>query len=336
MQKYIYPVSAALIAISAPAVAQNADRLATEVFAAAADGDIKALTRFLDDGYDPNFRRGGRTALAHAVLSGRTEAVRLLLSRGADPTTTYYDPYVVGYDHPRSLIEIARSTGKNEIAAILSQQTPKSEQTATTPTAIDRPKKVNPVTRPAASLGASRWAPPNAFSADDEILFSTSGGADWRLGRVVEVGSGEYARLYLVEEPNGSRHYVDWNRLTSRERQPYWTSFFVGDWDINTGIASTFRTDGRDVYHIVSGGMRLPPLRVNADGSYIWSTGSEVLRGKWIARNDAPGIVLLKGAKGTDWKLVNSTTRSTHVTFKVDEVRLSSSTYSRVGHRLEK
>lgn len=334
MQRYTWPLTAALIAISAPAIAQADDRRATEVFAAAAAGDMKALAGFLDDGFDPNYRRGGRTALAHAVLSSRTEAVRLLLSRGADPATTYHDQDVVGYERPRALAEIARSTGKTEIAALLGERSARREP-AVAPSASPVPvPKARPGSAPTSPVGASKWAHPDSFSANDEIIFTTSGGVEWRPGRIVEVGSGEYVKLYLVEEPNGSRHYVDWNRVTSTKRQPYWTSFFVGDWDINTGIASNFRSDGRDVYHIVSGGMRLPPLRVNSDGSYVWSTGAATVRGKWIMRDDAPGIVLLDGDKGADWKLVNSTTRSTYDTFKADEVRLSTPTCSRVGHRI--
>jgi hypothetical protein len=338
MKPYLRPIAAVLIACSVPAAAQDADRQATEVFAAAADGDVRALTSFLDGGYDPNYRRGGRTALAHAVLSGRVDAVRLLLNRGADPRTTYHDPDIVGYDRPRSLIEIADATGKREIATLLrGGGNPKpgiNETPANAPVATATAGKTKRTPVQARNIGASNWAHPTAFAAGDEILFTTSGGSEWRPGRILEAGSGEHVNLYLIEEPNGSRHYVDWNRVTSKTRQPYWTQFFVGDWDINTGIASNFRTDGRDVYHVVSGGMRLPPLRVNGDGSYQWSAGTKVVRGQWVAREDAPGITLLKGDKGADWKLVNSTTRSTHDTFKTDEIRLSSPVYSRVGHRI--
>ena len=338
MKAYLWPIAALLIACSAPAVAQDADRQATEVFAAAADGDVRALTSFLDGGYDPNYRRGGRTALAHAVLSGRVDAVRLLLSRGADPRTTYHDPDIAGYDRPRSLIEIADATGKREIAALLrargNSKPGTNERPANAPVATADAGKATRAPDQTRNVGASNWARPTAFAAGDEILFTTSGGSEWRSGRIIETGSGEHVKLYLVEEPNGSRHYVDWNRVTSKTRQPYWTEFFVGDWDINTGIASNFRTDGRNVYHIVSGGMRLPPLRVNGDGTYQWSVGGKVVRGQWVAREDAPGITLLKGDKSADWRLVNSTTRSTHDIFKTDEVRLSSPGYSRVGHRL--
>lgn len=333
---------------SGPGLAQDVDTVATEVFATAATGDVPALKAFLDAGFDPNYKRGGRSALAHAVLSGRAEAVKLLLARGADPNTVYEDQDVVGYDRPRALIEIAESTGKTQIAALLRARSgaqskqlignagdaaPLERRTSARPGLVGTADLRRGVDQTTGAV-ASRWAPPNTFSAEEQVSFTTSGGAGWRSGRVVEVGAGEFTNMYLIEEPNGSRHYVDWNRVTSKARQPYWTGFFVGDWDINTGIASTFRTDGRDVYHIVSGGMRLPPLRIESDGSYIWSTGSGQVRGSWVPREDGPGIKLLKGDKGIDWTLVNSTTRSTLETFKVDEVRLSSPVYSRVGHRI--
>ena len=326
------------VVFSTAALAQDTDRTATEVFAAAAGGDVAALGAFLDAGFDPNYRRGGRTALAHAVLSGRTDAVKLLLSRGANPDTVYEDRDVVGYDRPRQLLEIAESTGKTQIAALLraaSRAQPATVQNSANPVPLAR---VPAVTRGTAAVApgteASRWASPNSFSAGDQIFFTTSGGAEWRSGQVAQVGSGEFANMYLVEEPNGARHYVDWNRLTAMTRQPYWTGFFVGDWDISTGIASNFRTDGRNVYHIVSGGMKLPPLRVDANGTYIWSTSSGQVRGRWVPRENAPGITLLKADRGVDWTVVNSTTRSTLETFRTDEVRLSSPVSSRVGHRI--
>lgn len=337
MRYSAFPVALVAAVSGGPVLAQDVDRVATEVFAAASTGDIPALAAFLDAGFDPNYKRGGRSALAHAVLSGRFEAVKLLLSRGADPKTIYEDPDVVGYDRPRALLEIAESTGKTSIAALLragSSPRARGGDTSAKPEASGRTQDAGRPVVPTSGARASRWAAPNSFSAGEQVWFTTSGGAEWRSGQVVQVGSGEFDRMYLLEEPNGSRHYVDWNRVTSKSRQPYWTDFFVGDWDINTGIASNFRTDGRDVYHVVSGGMRLPPLRIGSDGSYVWSTGSGQLRGRWVAREDAPGITLLKGDKGVDWNLVNSTTRSTLETFKVDEVRLTSPAYSRIGHRL--
>ncbi len=86
-------------------------------------------------------------------------------------------------------------------------------------------------------------------------------------------------------------------------------------------------TDGRDVYRVVSRGMSLPPLRVNRDGTYSWrvlANGSErVIDGRWVAREDGPGIILLAGDEGRDWTVTNATDRSTLRNFGRAEIHLT-------------
>jgi hypothetical protein len=57
--------------------------------------------------------------------------------------------------------------------------------------------------------------------------------------------------------------------------------------------------------------MRLPPLRVNADGSYSWrveKNGRETLiKGRWIPNPKNPGIILQNGENGVDWTMYNNT-----------------------------
>lgn len=58
----------------------------TPLAAAAAAGDLSAMTALLDKGADPNASgRLGMTPLAAAAREGRLEAIELLLKRGADP-----------------------------------------------------------------------------------------------------------------------------------------------------------------------------------------------------------------------------------------------------------
>jgi hypothetical protein len=70
-------------------------------------------------------------------------------------------------------------------------------------------------------------------------------------------------------------------------------------------------TDGTNLYRTYSGGMRLPPLKVNADGSYSWrveQNGRETLiKGRWAPNPDGPGIFLRKGEHGVDWLMYNNT-----------------------------
>jgi hypothetical protein len=320
----------AAAALSTASLAQTDDpyRTAAEVNAAASIGDVAAARGFLDAGFDVNYRRGNSTALGAAVIAGRAEMVRFLLSRGADPRTIIKDEYVSGLENGVSVLDYARKGGRDDIVAALLGAM--GEAPAAIPV-----QAAPPAQAPApAATKVSQWAAPASFAAGADILFTTSGGAEWRAGVVEKVGSGEFDRQYLIREANGSTHWVDFTRVTAPARQSYWTGYFVGDWDINTGIAVTQRTDGRDLYQIYTGGLRLPPLRINADGSYSWGVGGKLIKGRWTARTDAPGVVLLAGDRGVDWTVVNSTTRSTLDIIRADEIRLTSSVTSRIGHRI--
>ncbi|WP_114778644.1 hypothetical protein [Botryobacter ruber] len=85
-------------------------------------------------------------------------------------------------------------------------------------------------------------------------------------------------------------------------------NFFIGKWEVHVlGATSTFTKNG-DVYRRFSGGMKLPPLEVKANGTYTWVTqDNKVIRGKWIARDGVPGIVLLKAVDGLDYTLYEKT-----------------------------
>lgn len=330
-------VSAIIFSIAAapPALAQDMDRAATAVFAAAADGNITLLREYLDAGYDVNYQRKGDTALSNAVVFKRTEAVRFLLERGANPAMMTYDEYVVGFQTPRPLIEYARKSSSREIVALLEARLGNA---AAAPAVAQAPSAPRASVIPTGRASA-RWAPPASFAAGQAVLISTSGGLEWRPGTVIEVGTGEDERQYLVRDGNNQNHWLDWPRVTATTRQPYWTQYFVGDWKLHTGMSSVLRTDGRDVYRLTEGGMKLPPLRINADGSYFWRTSDgKSLRGRWTARADKPGIVLAQGEKGLDWTLYNSTSKSSIDASRADEVRLVNpavmgSVGSRIGNR---
>jgi hypothetical protein len=333
-------VSAAAV-FAAPAAAQDMDRMATEAFAAASDGDIRTIAGYLDAGLDVNYVRNGRSMLSAAVSSRRAEAVRFLLERGADPMITSFTPDVVGYDQPRPLIEHARKLGAPEIVALLEARLPAAARAArSAPTGAPAPRAA--VTTPAAGIAgrfSAHWARPGAYAVGDKVLFSTSGGLDWRPGRISRVGTGDFDRKYLVvDDKHQGTDWVNWTQVTARSRQPYWTAYFVGDWSLHTGMSSVLRTDGRDVYNVVNGGMKLPPLRVNADGSYTWVTvEGKRIGGRWQPRPDVPGVVLMKGNKGLDWTLHNSSTVSTTDIHRQDELRLHNpGAMGSVGYRLSR
>jgi hypothetical protein len=86
-------------------------------------------------------------------------------------------------------------------------------------------------------------------------------------------------------------------------------SFFIGKWDVHiNGATSTFTRDG-DLYRRYSGGMKLAPLEIKADSSYIWQIApNRTISGSWEKRADGePGITLLKGIDGKDWTLYEKT-----------------------------
>lgn len=76
--RYLATLTLAVVA-TAPAAARDMDRMATAVFAAAAEGNVALLQGYLDSGYDVNYQRKGDTALSMAVVFKRPAAVRLLL-----------------------------------------------------------------------------------------------------------------------------------------------------------------------------------------------------------------------------------------------------------------
>lgn len=72
-----------------PSIDENANDITLDVslHKAAAQGDLALMTHLLDSGTDINGRdRGEGTALQRAILNDESLAVRLLISRGADPS----------------------------------------------------------------------------------------------------------------------------------------------------------------------------------------------------------------------------------------------------------
>lgn len=246
-----------------------------------------------------------------------------------------YVEFVVGMETPRPLIDYARKSSSPEIVAMLegalgvSRPTPPPARKAAAPrapvpVAATPPRAVRAAPPPARAAGGVRWDRPGIYRPGQPVLISTNGGLDWRPGKVLQIGSGEFDKTYLVVDGDGQNHYLDWTKVTTTERQPYWTSQFVGDWALNTGMSSVVRTDGRDAYQVTEGGMRLPPLRIKADGTYSWIlTDGRRVQGRWISRPDKPGVVLQKGDKGLDWTVYNSTTLSSLTVSGAEEIRLA-------------
>lgn len=106
-------------------------------------------------------------------------------------------------------------------------------------------------------------------------------------------GSGDIVPCYAVHRVGGA---VD-------------NSFFVGDWEVRINGATTTFVKGNDLYRRVSGGMKLPPLQIKADGTYTWiDMDGKVLNGAWNPRPEGvPGIVIKNGLDGMDWTVYEKT-----------------------------
>lgn len=67
---------------------ERLEQIPYDLIRAAEDGDVSLISSLLDEGADVNRVVDGRfpwTPLMHAASNGRTECVKLLLERGADP-----------------------------------------------------------------------------------------------------------------------------------------------------------------------------------------------------------------------------------------------------------
>ncbi|MCW3082217.1 ankyrin repeat domain-containing protein, partial [Segetibacter sp.] len=187
------------------------------------------------------------------------------------------------------------------------------------------------ITKPAAAK--------SNFNQGDTVLHSRDRGRTWERGIIKEVSTNALlttnnSPLYLVENmTKTSKNYLDINFLATLERKPEWTSFFVSDWDLYLPIAATERVIDRDVYQIISGGDKLPPLRINANNTYSWVIDkNNVIRGKWKANDKGPGVILLKGDRGVDWLVYNTSDAQNRKIYKKDYVMIVSDSHYITKH----
>ena len=111
--KRSFTVLLTLAFISSVAFAQTSKQeLNDQFYEAVRQGDVKAVTKLLDQGVDVNTKfRYGATALFKAAERGHTEVVRLLLARGADVTVkdTFYGATAMSWALDNDHIETVRA-----------------------------------------------------------------------------------------------------------------------------------------------------------------------------------------------------------------------------------
>lgn len=172
------------------------------------------------------------------------------------------------------------------------------------------------------------------FGVGESVIYR-GGGPLWLSGAKVEAYDPE-KRTYRLRFESGSGDIVPCHSVGRPGRVS--NDFFIGGWEVYVGGATSTFKRGGDRYRRFGGGVKLPPLEIKADGTYVWrDSGGKVIRGKWESREAVPGITLLGGLDGKDWTVYESTEGIAPTQGTRDEIRfhhLPSSTGYYLAYRL--
>lgn len=277
--------------VSASAAAQSIPEM--QLISAAQDCRVDEAAGLIRQGVDLNARNsGGYTPLMMAAGNGCEEVVRLLLDNGADASIVHGSFGTAAAQakmHRHSKIQaMLEASGGGSVTQVAARQQPAAP-----------PLKPMP-----SGAGSKTWPKLGHYRIGQEVLYSGTAGKTWDRGVVKDIDP-KYG--YGIEGVTGS---TDAYFVVGTEREPFWTSYFIGDWKVSVPMAMGSVTDGRYIYRTVSGGMRLPPLRINADGSYTWrvqqGSGEKLLKGRWVPNPDGPGVILKNADQGADWLVYNN------------------------------
>lgn len=265
-------------------------------------------------GYEEN-EFGSTYEIKYDGISGtsrvNTKWVRELFRPDADQTfavgdvvefrrwdDTVYEGEIIGVDGKRYNISYQRdgySTTEwvNEIAVRPSQKTVAAKPGA------------KPVQ---AKAEEGKVVPGQQFKIGDQVLYDDLGFLATKHWGIV-TSYNPKTRLYTVrneKDPSLNYSYACYQVVLPNE-QPA-TDFFIGKWDVRISGAITSSEEGGKRTTTVSGGMKLPPLEIKADGTYTWVySNKKIIRGRWIPRDGVPGITILKGLDGLDWTVYETT-----------------------------
>jgi hypothetical protein len=291
---------------------RSAYDLAAWIIAAVYDNDTTTINWALKEGGQIDFKRNGSNALDYAISRKNTAMVRFLLQKGASVDSVNVEGM--------NALQYAEKIGNAEVIQLIS-----AKMKIKTPQ-VNEEQELKIVNTKDGKIPTIKS---NTHKVGDTVLISRDRGKTWGPGIIKEINtklfSKEGVTMYLAENmAKTAQDYLDINFITTLTRQASWTSFFIGDWDLYLPIAATERVVDRDVYQVISGGDKLPPVRINSDGTYTWVTDTKkVIKGKWRKNNNAPGLILSQGDRGVDWLLYNTSDSFNRKIYKTDYIILS-------------
>ncbi len=156
-----------------------------------------------------------------------------------------------------------------------------------------------------------------ALKKGDGVMYR-GGGPIWERGaKIVSYDAGK--RSYRIQT-NAGGDIVPCHSVAKPNQ--FDNDFFVGKWAVFVGGAATTFERGGDLYRRFSGGAKLPPLEIKADGTFVWRDDrGRAIRGNWEPREGVPGITILGGLDGKDWTVYESTEGYAPTEKTLDEIR---------------
>ncbi len=247
----------------------------------------------------------GQTPLLQATSGACDELVDMLIEKGADVSATN--------GKGQTALDVAKEFRMANIIESLERAEAgggPGDQAKAVDGAVDPlAAAVQLIGGDAGSTGFVPWPAFGTYVRGQKVIMTWAPAGAWDFGVVVDIDRSH--NNYVVKDKFDSIMPFNNSEVAAPIREPYWTGWFVGDWKVSIPLSLTTTTEGSQKFETLNGGMNLPPLRIGADGTYVWQIhengADKVLKGSWVARPDAPGVILKNADQGVDWVVYNST-----------------------------